>query len=331
MQLLLLVAALFDMHGAPGAPPPGQWSRILLIATALLGGFFSFACQAAATTTTRLGPSYRQTGAVDAFWIALLSQHFYLRSLEYRPRYFLSSSPATTYDWGRSTEDNYRATPDGGGSSKNYGRFASIRDGLDRRFHAAYTRQRQAFQDAVIESMLQGKRGHHHHHHDDDEGAVAGRNCSRSSNPWIVFTAGAMGAGKSHTVRLLDEKGRFPLHSFVTVDPDQVRHRLPEFDRYARLSPERAGEMTRKECGMMSEILTKAALARGRNVLVDGSLRNATWYGRYFRELREVHPNLRIGIIHVTAPRNEVFARAMVSFGGVDDCIVILPTIMMNC
>lgn len=47
------------------------------------------------------------------------------------------------------------------------------------------------------------------------------------------------------------------------------------------------------------EILVRAGLAQGRNVLVQGSLRDSTWHADYFQELRRLYPGLRIAIIHV--------------------------------
>lgn len=95
----------------------------------------------------------------------------------------------------------------------------------------------------------------------------------------------------------------------MQVDPDEIRRRLPEFAVYIKRSPERAGELTRKEVGMMAELLTNYALERGQNVLVDGSLRDAEWYEQHFQHLRTTYPKLRIGIIHVTAPTEAVFDR----------------------
>lgn len=351
MQIVLVLGALLDMqycyrgggnHHRGDASAVATTSqqycyfysyyglpRALLIALALLGGVVTYACRTVLFNSNFL----EADGGNGAVWIALLSHHFYLKSLDdkkqkkkhqqqhqnnqnnnnnnvqnnktqkqQQQQLLLLSKDyrEISYDWKRSTEENYRAHY----GTKSYGKFASIRDGLDSEFHSVYSKRRQLFQDTIIESMLRKT-----HVHDVENG----RNCSKPHNPWIVFTAGAMGAGKSHTIRLLDEKKRFPLHSFVSVDPDQIRHHLPEFDVYATKQPQKAGELTRKECGMMSEVLTKAALQHGHNVLVDGSLRNATWYHQYFQELKQTYPHLRIGIIHVTAPREEVFARALVS------------------
>lgn len=112
----------------------------------------------------------------------------------------------------------------------------------------------------------------------------------------------------------LVEKGHFPLLAFVTVDPDEIRRHLPEFHLYVEQSPELAGELTRKEAGYIAEILTLAGLQAGKNVLVDGSLRDSEWYKKYFARLRRDFKYLRIAIIHVTAPRDAVFQRAAVSY-----------------
>jgi hypothetical protein len=121
------------------------------------------------------------------------------------------------------------------------------------------------------------------------------------------------GAGKSHTMRKLVEQGRFPLLAFVNVDPDKIRGFLPEFHIYVEQNPELAGELTRKEAGFIAEILTLAGLRAGKNVLVDGSLRDHSWYRLYFERLRSDFPTLRIAILHITAPREAVFQRAAVS------------------
>ena len=76
--------------------------------------------------------------------------------------------------------------------------------------------------------------------------------------------------------------------------------------------------MTRKEAGIIAEILTEAALREGRNVMVDGSLKDLDWYQRYFERLRRKYSkegnNLRIGILHITAPRDAIIERARVRY-----------------
>jgi hypothetical protein len=194
-----------------------------------------------------------------------------------------------------STAENYKAN-----DFNFYGRFAAERKNMDYTYHVNYIKSRQIKQDEIIESYLKNA------YITDRNGDI----CLQSTQPWIVFTAGAMGSGKSHTLRYLSQQNLFPLKSFVWVDPDDIRHKFPEFNSYVETHPEMAGELTRSEAGYLSELLTTAALKQGRNVLVDGSLRDSDWYKLYFEELRELYPNLRIGILYVTAPRAEVFKRA---------------------
>jgi len=195
----------------------------------------------------------------------------------------------------RSTEENNKADDD-----SCYGPHAHIRRTLDYTYHSNYTKERQFLQDAIIEEFLE----------DVSIKDVNGDVCTTPTEPWIVFTAGAMGSGKSHTINELVKRGRFPLLAFVTVDPDEIRRRLPEFALYAEKAPKLAGELTRKESGYVSEILTLAALQAGKNVLVDGSLRDSAWYQTYFGRLREEYPNIKIAILHVVAPKKAVFQRA---------------------
>jgi predicted kinase len=196
-----------------------------------------------------------------------------------------------------SSELNYKASADEQGF---YGPFSHIRATLDYSYHEHYTKKRQSLQDSIISDMLNSAIIR------DKDGNV----CTTPTEPWLVFTAGAMGAGKSYTMNKLVEEGRFPLLAFVLVDPDEIRRHLPEFHIYVDENPELAGELTRKESGFIAEILTLAGLQAGKNVLVDGSLRDSEWYKSYFERLLEEFPNLRQAIVHVTAPREAVFQRA---------------------
>lgn len=123
-----------------------------------------------------------------------------------------ASSVSSPYNWNASTEVNYSAE-----EREFVGKYVDIRKTLDYSYHANYSVARQKVQDAIIDSMLNATWliGH--------DGEV----CSVPDRPWIVFTAGAMGSGKSWTVRHLAETGRLPLDSFVTVDPDDIRRALP--------------------------------------------------------------------------------------------------------
>lgn len=216
---------------------------------------------------------------------------------------FSEGWPFPSFDANKSTELNYKlpsASDDieyavsGNNLSLEVleqSKYASLRKTLDYSYHSVYQPNRQAFQDRLVESLLQQK-----------------TICRAPGHPtWIVFTAGAMGAGKTHTLAWLQRKGRFPLHNFVWVDPDYLRRLLPEYHIYLR---QQAGEQTRKEAGLLTELLTAAALRDGRPVVVDGTLRDYQWYQNYFDLLRRTHPGLKIAILHITAPPEAVLERA---------------------
>jgi hypothetical protein len=92
--------------------------------------------------------------------------------------------PTLRFDVELSTEQNYGCF----GSDKNkfYGEFSDIRQRLDYTFHSNYVKERQLFQDDIIIQTL-------------EEPIITdlhGNTCARPEYPWLVFTAGAMGAGE---------------------------------------------------------------------------------------------------------------------------------------
>jgi Zeta toxin len=211
------------------------------------------------------------------------------------PNAFHAKLDKRPFDFLISSEENNKSD-----DMRFYGKYAHLRRTLDYSYHCNYTFERQKLQDAIIDSMLDAVLI------EDEHGNVG----TVPTKPFIVFTAGAMGAGKSYTINKLVESGRFPLKAFVIVDPDEIRRILPEYYIYIEHNPERAGDLTRKEAGFIAEILTLAALQSGKNCVVDGSLRDHDWYIEYFARLRIEYPKFMQAILHVTAPREAVFARA---------------------
>jgi hypothetical protein len=82
--------------------------------------------------------------------------------------------------------------------------FAHVRRQLDYAYHFKPTLERQHVQDAIISRAL-------------DRGV-------ESDDAWLLFTAGAMGAGKSWCMKRLSERGYFNEACFVIVDPDDIRY-----------------------------------------------------------------------------------------------------------
>lgn len=92
--------------------------------------------------------------------------------------------PASRFDVELSTEQNYGCF--GSDKHKFYGEFSDIRRSLDYTFHSNYVKERQLFQDDIIIQTLE----------DPIITDLHGNTCARPEYPWLVFTAGAMGAGE---------------------------------------------------------------------------------------------------------------------------------------
>lgn len=80
----------------------------------------------------------------------------------------------------KSTEENYKSD-----DMKFYGLYANLRERLDYSYHCNYTKERQLFQDSIIDDTLRNVKL-------ED---INGNTCKTPTEPIIVFTAGAMGSG----------------------------------------------------------------------------------------------------------------------------------------
>ena len=173
------------------------------------------------------------------------------------------------------------------------GRFSRIRARLDYSYHSVYSAERQLLQDEIILAFLSKGR-------------------PSTEEPWAIFTAGAMGVGKTWCMSQLQIKGLLCLDDFVYVDPDALRECIPEHACYLQEDAETAGFLTQKEAGLMAEILTHAALDCGMSIIVDGSLRDSTWYEKHYTELRQHFPKLCLSIFLISAPLDEIYQRVTV-------------------
>jgi len=94
--------------------------------------------------------------------------------------------------------------------------------------------------------------------------------------PWIIFTAGAMGAGKSHTVKMLQAFGCCSLTHMSKVDPDTVKYQLPEMVHYIQKNPGPkpdkniiyAGHATHNESAFIQEIIVREMLEESKSMII---------------------------------------------------------------
>lgn len=192
------------------------------------------------------------------------------------------------YDYTLSSNENYRESKDDAGF---FGEFADIRKTRDYAYHVHYTKERQLWQDTCVSCIL-----------------------SRTVpqvRPWIVFTCGAMGAGKGFTVKWLSRNGFFPLENIVRIDPDYIKRLMPEWSGYQRSNPKTAATLLHRESGFLQEIAQEQALRSRQHIWVDGSLRNGPWYATVFQDIRERFPHYRIAIFAVLASPQVIEERAL--------------------
>lgn len=201
-----------------------------------------------------------------------------------------AAAPSTEAMWSRPATvaevAALREAPAHGGSP-----FAAQRALLDWTYHQVYAPARIALQDAIVSEAL----------------ATVAR-CTPAS-PWLLFVAGAMGTGKTHSIAVLAKRGTLPLHAFVVVDPDIYKGLLPEAADFAREDAATAGTRLHKESALVAELVERAALARGHNVLSQTTFRDVGWYREHIGRLRHLYPRLRLAMMLVTAPREVVLPR----------------------
>jgi len=177
-----------------------------------------------------------------------------------------------------------------------FGPYAHIRKQLDYTYHRHYRKERQWLQDSIIENLM--------------DNVADGVECVTPTEPWLIFTVGPRGAGKKQVIRDLMSNGRLNLLTYVDVDSDAMRRRLPEYETYLKCRPDHVDKLTNKEAGLICEILTLAGIQAGRNVIVDGCLADAQWRLELVDKLKEEYPTLKVGVFHVTAPYKMIVKHA---------------------
>lgn len=202
------------------------------------------------------------------------------------------------YDWRLPTQEVY--FEDGDDFTD---RFKNARGKLDYNYHRHPATKRQLLQDAILSRVVQ---------HQSEIGKKELLDEAKSTRrPWLVFSAGPMGVGKSYVLSKLHSTGFFPLDQFLKIDPDMIKSEIPEFAGYLRENPETAATMLHAESTQMADILFQYALSASLDMLVDGSLRDVEWYTYLIsNQLRTNYPNYRIAILHVTAHPDTIRERA---------------------
>jgi hypothetical protein len=214
-------------------------------------------------------------------------------------------------DWTKSTEENYTCS----GTGSLIGAYKRLReDGIDRQFHSVYSHERQLFQDQIINYYIEKKSGWNRPawKQGNTHRTLPHTNTTKKrldNSPFALFTAGAMGAGKSHTLRWLARNTNFPLSNAVFIDIDRIREHFPEMHEYRKRWAPTCGTLTHKEAGYISELIWMAALENGQSVIIDSSLRDLSWWSSVIQRIRNNNPKYSIGLLQVVAKVETIFKR----------------------
>eukprot|EP01134_Creolimax_fragrantissima_P001169 CFRG1169T1 len=265
----------------------------------------------------------------DDIWQGIKFLHKHLRGERVNSiKEEINFSIPCTYRWNLSTEENYclRETtdtcrmlhPQDCKDCKFYAEIQNLpkkqqleilypndclRRSIDYNYHKHYQGKRRILQNNIVSALTVSV---------VEDMETPGLYCERPEAQWLIFTAGPMGAGKTHVLKWMWTEGYFPLHSFVHVNSDRIRTMLPEYTGYVTRDQPSAGDNTNKEAGFIAELLLGAAMLDGRNVIVDGSLKSWEWHKSIIKQLRiRYGESLQIGIIYIWASEKMVKQRAL--------------------
>lgn len=153
------------------------------------------------------------------------------------------------------------------------GDFTDERMMMDYEWFTNYTPDRQRLQDKIVHSFLD-----RHNFNKNQKRRTA------------IYMCGIFGSGKTKTLKWMNENKMIDLDSFVLIDPDKIKHLLPEFSDLLKddlkNGTKHASKAVHKESTYISLLIEKKAIDMGVNYIVDGSLQNWEWYKEHFNEVR---------------------------------------------
>ena len=178
--------------------------------------------------------------------------------------------------------------------------YSAVRDEMDESYHGQYCDSRLRLQNEIIRSQLD----EFYSRRPDTDAS-----CFNDKNKWILWTAGAMGVGKTHLLRWLEKYADFPLKELCLLDQDKIREKLPETEEYRNRWEATCDTHTQKESGYIAEILWRECLRLGLPIIIDSSLRDGVWWGSVMRHIRATFPDYKLAIIHVFAQPHQIYRR----------------------
>jgi Zeta toxin len=239
------------------------------------------------------------------------------------------------YDWTQSTVQMYKALAATAASSAENKKnddnnndesgglllvvpapFQRERQKLDYTYHSRLIYSRLVFQDSILDQIRNGVA--------NNKTITTTNNSTSNINdadrtrrqqrqrPWLIFTAGPMGVGKGYVLAQLKQMKVLDASDYLWIDPDMIKTTLPEMAGYDITM---AATLLHAESAIMADVLFEHALSYSYDTMVDGSLRNVSYYQQLLSRIRHDYAHYRIAIIHVTAAPETIRRRALLRSG----------------
>lgn len=110
----------------------------------------------------------------------------------------------------------------------------------------------------------------------------------KTHQPVAILMMGGPASGKSALTKTL------PKDLFVHVDPDEIKGKLPEYQDAIKGSAKNAALMAHEESGILAKEIRDLAIAQRKNLLFDGTGKNADGYMKQIAKLKAAGYHVQI-------------------------------------
>lgn len=174
-----------------------------------------------------------------------------------------------------------------------------------------YTPERKVLHDRIVNSLLRERmpvengRGEVEMHPNPDGAELK----PTGKTPTALFMAGGSASGKSSALGLEENKAVTP-ESAVHIDPDEIKSMIPEYVALVNEGDKYAAAAVHEESSDISKRLLSEAMARGLNVVRDGTGDSpGPKFANQVREMKQA--GYEVHAFYVNAPTDVAVARSI--------------------
>ena len=137
---------------------------------------------------------------------------------------------------------------------------------------------------------------------------------AKGQKPMAILMAGGTAAGKSTILRHhMDEE---MMNQFVMVDPDGIKEKLPEYKEATKGSARNAAVMVHEESSDIAKNLRQRAIDAGKNVVIDGTMKDPHKYGKLIDSLKEKGYDVNVIFVDIDIDQAIHFAKKRAEHTG---------------